>query len=128
MTRETSSPEPEEGSGDPWAAFGYLVAGVAVYGLIGWGLGRWLHAPYLTPIGILVGAAMGLYLVFARYGRTPKANSGAANPTSSPRMSDPPVDGQPEVPHDLEPDVADDTEPDRFTRPDHRRDDRGENE
>lgn len=127
MTRDTSSPEPEEGSGDPWAAFGYLVAGVAVYGLIGWGLGRWLHAPYLTPIGILVGAALGLYLVFARYGRTSKPNSGAS-PTLSPRMPDLPKDGQPEVRHDPEPDVGDDTEPERFTRPDHRRDDRGENE
>jgi ATP synthase protein I len=128
MTRETSSPEPEEGSGDPWAAFGYLVAGVAVYGLIGWVLARWLHAPYLIPIGILVGAALGLYLVFARYGRTPKAHSGVASTMSSPGMPDLPQDGQPEVPHDLESGVADDTEPDRFTRPDHRRDDRGDNE
>jgi hypothetical protein len=53
-----------EGGGDPWSAFGYLVAGVGVYGLLGWGLGTWLHASYLTPIGILVGAGLGLVLVY----------------------------------------------------------------
>src|SRR6476660_6566694 len=56
---------------DPWLAFSYLIAGVGVYGLIGWALGRWLHAEYLTPIGIVVGAAFGLYLVVARFVRQP---------------------------------------------------------
>jgi uncharacterized protein (DUF983 family) len=54
-------------SGDPWAAFGYLVAGVLFYGALGWGLSVWLHATYWIPIGILVGTAFGLYLVFSRY-------------------------------------------------------------
>jgi hypothetical protein len=61
---ETGAPAP---GGDPWAAFGYLVAGVGVYGFAGWGLSIWLHADYWIPIGILVGAAFGMYLVFARY-------------------------------------------------------------
>ncbi|SDJ30270.1 hypothetical protein SAMN05444157_2728 [Frankineae bacterium MT45] len=54
---------------DPWLAFSYLVAGVGVYGLIGWALGQWLHAEYLTAIGIVLGAAFGLYLVVARFVR-----------------------------------------------------------
>lgn len=53
--------------GDPWAAFGYLVAGVLFYGLLGWGLSIWFHAEYWIPIGILVGAGFGIYLVFARF-------------------------------------------------------------
>jgi ATP synthase protein I len=61
---EPSAPAP---GGDPWAAFGYLVAGVGFYGLLGWGLSVWLHAEYWIPIGILVGAGFGLYLVFSRY-------------------------------------------------------------
>ena len=67
-------PEPsaQAPGGDPWAAFGYLVAGVAFYGLVGWGLSVWLHAEYWIPIGILVGAGFGMYMVFARYRiRTP---------------------------------------------------------
>lgn len=54
-------------SGDPWAAFGYLVAGVLFYGAVGWGLSVWLHATYWIPIGILVGVGFGMYLVFSRY-------------------------------------------------------------
>lgn len=70
-----------QGGGDPWAAFGYLVAGVGLYGLLGWGLSRWLNAPYLIPLGILVGAGFGLYLVFHEYLRTVSADQ--APPDSS---------------------------------------------
>ena len=63
----TPSPDAPAPGGDPWAAFGYLVAGVLFYGGIGWGVSLWLHAAYWIPIGILVGVAFGLYLVFTRY-------------------------------------------------------------
>ena len=53
--------------GDPSQAFGYVVAGVAVYGLIGWLLDRWLGTPFLVLVGILVGAALGLYMTYARF-------------------------------------------------------------
>ncbi len=52
---------------DPWAAFGYIVSGVAVYGLAGWGLGRWLGASWLVAVGVLVGAVLGIYMVVARF-------------------------------------------------------------
>ena len=68
---------PPEGGGDPWAAFGYLVAGVGAYGALGWGLGTWLHASYLLPIGILLGAVLGLVLVFYQFGRTPGGSQSA---------------------------------------------------
>jgi ATP synthase protein I len=60
-------PTPPTPADDPWAAFGYLVAGVLFYGLVGWGLSLWLHASYWIPIGILVGAALGIFMVFHRY-------------------------------------------------------------
>jgi ATP synthase protein I len=62
--RLSASPEPD---GDAWAAFGYIGAGVLFYGLIGFGLSVWLHAGYWIPIGILVGAGFGMFMVFARY-------------------------------------------------------------
>ncbi len=78
---------PYRGGGDPWTAFGYLVSGVAVYGVLGWALGSWLHAPYLVPVGILVGAALGLYLVFNRFGRRqfdpPSAGGGSDRPVAT---------------------------------------------
>lgn len=65
----TVPPEPESNApgGDPWAAFGYLVAGVLVYGLLGWLLSVWLNHDYWIPIGLLVGLGLGMYMVFARY-------------------------------------------------------------
>lgn len=72
----SDAPAPE---GDPWAAFGYLVAGVAFYGALGWGLSVWLHADYWIPIGILVGIGLGMYMVFARYRfREPAVKTDAA--------------------------------------------------
>jgi hypothetical protein len=73
----TKAPRSDSGQGgaDPWAAFGYLVAGVGFYGLAGWALGRWLHVDYLAPLGIVIGAAFGLYLVFAQLARIPHNDS-----------------------------------------------------
>lgn len=52
--------------GDPWQAFGYLVGGVFFYGLVGWLLDRWLGTSYLVVVGILVGAALGMFLTWRR--------------------------------------------------------------
>jgi ATP synthase protein I len=66
MNRSSASDAPAP-DGDPWAAFGYLTSGVALYGLLGWGLSIWLHADYWIPIGIVVGLGFGMYMVFSRY-------------------------------------------------------------
>lgn len=50
---------------DPWRSFGYLVAGVAFYGAVGWGLDRWLGTQFLVAVGIIVGAALGIYMTWA---------------------------------------------------------------
>jgi hypothetical protein len=61
-SRHQGTPE-----GDPWAAFGYLVAGVVFYGGIGWLLKVWLGQTFWLPLGLLVGAGLGMYMVFARF-------------------------------------------------------------
>ncbi len=53
--------------GDPWNAFGYLVAGVLVYGLVGYALDRWWGTSFLVAVGIVVGAALGLYQTYKRF-------------------------------------------------------------
>jgi ATP synthase protein I len=90
MSSKASPDGPEQPGDDPWVAFGYLVAGVAVYGFAGWGLGEWLNAPYLVPIGILVGAGFGLYLVFNRFGRIRPSESDATHidPKDHPRSAE----------------------------------------
>ena len=63
-------PDPDQSRGDPWHAFGYLVAGVGVYGLIGWALDRWLGTTFLVVIGILFGAGLGIFMTWARFNRS----------------------------------------------------------
>lgn len=55
-------------TGDPWQAFGYLVSGVLFYGFIGWALDRWLGTSFLVIFGIFVGAGLGIYMTFGRFG------------------------------------------------------------
>jgi F0F1-type ATP synthase assembly protein I len=69
MTQRDPSSAPDQDSprGDPWHAFGYLVSGVGMYGFLGWLADRWLGTSFLVVVGILGGAALGLYMTFARF-------------------------------------------------------------
>lgn len=71
MSQQSPPPAtPDDRSqGDPWHAFGYVVSGVGVYGVLGWLADRWLGTTYLVAVGILVGAAFGIYMTFARFNR-----------------------------------------------------------
>ncbi|CAM3793714.1 hypothetical protein NOZE110980_15440 [Nocardioides zeicaulis] len=63
------TPSDDAPKGDPWHAFGYVVSGVALYGLAGWALDRWLGTTFLVAIGILVGAGFGIYMTYARFNK-----------------------------------------------------------
>ncbi len=65
----SSAPDQDSPQGDPWHAFGYLVSGVALYGILGWFADRWLGTSFLVVVGILGGAVLGLYMTFARFNR-----------------------------------------------------------
>ena len=77
-----SQPE-EKPQGDPWHAFGYVVAGVAFYGFLGWLADRWLDTTFLVAVGILVGAALGIYMTAARFRLT------EPDPPASPKSDSP---------------------------------------
>lgn len=72
MGQPNIPPAPPEGSpaGDPWHAFGYVVSGVGVYGLLGWLADQWIGTTFLVAVGILVGAGLGIYMTWARFNRT----------------------------------------------------------
>ncbi len=54
-----------------WAILSYLIGGMAVYGGIGWLIGRWAgHAPAFLAGGMIVGLGLALALVILRYGRS----------------------------------------------------------
>jgi ATP synthase protein I len=59
-----------EGYGKAWSIIGTLLAGLAVWGAIGFLVDRFtgLHGVFLS-IGLVVGAIGGVYLVMKRYGR-----------------------------------------------------------
>jgi hypothetical protein len=49
-------------------ALAYVLAGPLTFGPVGWGLDQLLGTSFLLPVGILVGMALSLYLVWFRYG------------------------------------------------------------
>jgi F0F1-type ATP synthase assembly protein I len=44
----------------------YLISGVIFYGALGWVGDHFLHTAFLLPIGIVVGAGLGIYLTIKR--------------------------------------------------------------
>lgn len=66
-------------TGDPWHAFGYLVAGVAFYGVLGWLADQWIGTSFLVAVGILVGAGLGVYMTWSRFSIEPGAPGAAAS-------------------------------------------------
>lgn len=57
------------GPGDAWSVMGYLLSGMIIWGGAGWLLDRWLGTTFLVLIGLLVGGAAALYLIYVRYGK-----------------------------------------------------------
>jgi F0F1-type ATP synthase assembly protein I len=50
----------------------YLIAGVLVYGGLGWVGDHYLGTGFLLPLGIVLGAAGGCYVIIRRYGQVPQ--------------------------------------------------------
>ena len=61
-------PLPPRGAG--YIVLSYLIAGIVVYGGIGWLVGRSVHSAALFPIGMLIGLVLSIGLVIHRYGRS----------------------------------------------------------
>ena len=54
-----------------WSIIGTLLAGVFVWGGIGYLLDRWIGANgLLTAVGAVVGAAGAFYLIYVRYAKS----------------------------------------------------------
>lgn len=58
-----------KGEADAWNAFSLVLAGMLVWGGVGWLLSLWLGQRFLIGIGLMVGTGAGLALVWLRYGR-----------------------------------------------------------
>jgi F0F1-type ATP synthase assembly protein I len=65
-TRKTKNPtgKPEK-KVDPYSISGYLLAGMVLYGGLGWLIDKWAGTTNVfTPIGVIFGLAAALYLTF----------------------------------------------------------------
>lgn len=67
-----SGPEqpPAASESTGWAMLSYMIGGMALYGAIGWLIGRWLHVPALFPIGMIVGIGLGVAMIIFRVTRS----------------------------------------------------------
>lgn len=61
------------GQNEAMRVLSYLIAGVVCYGGIGWLLDRWLDTKFLMPIGLVLGAGLGIYIVIRRLAHTEAA-------------------------------------------------------
>ncbi len=61
-------PAPISSESDGWAVVGTLLSGIVFWGGIGWLLDLWLDTNFIKAIGVLVGAAGGIYLVMLKVG------------------------------------------------------------
>jgi F0F1-type ATP synthase assembly protein I len=58
---------PPARGGDGWTVITLLLAGVTVYGGLGWLLDRWLGTELFLPVGLLAGVAGAIYMVYKRF-------------------------------------------------------------
>jgi F0F1-type ATP synthase assembly protein I len=52
-----------------WSIPSYLLSGMILYGGAGWLLSEWTGVIAFTPIGLILGVALAVYLVYRKYGR-----------------------------------------------------------
>ncbi len=54
-----------------------MIAGVALYGFLGWQGDRLLGTAFLLPVGIVLGAALGCFVIIRRFGRVEEMPAGS---------------------------------------------------
>lgn len=64
------SPEPRRGGStdDGMIVLSYILAGLILYGGLGWLGDHYLNTSWLLPVGLIVGLACSIYLIIKRYG------------------------------------------------------------
>lgn len=67
--------QPNEPPGVPpgasagWTILSYMLGGMALYGALGWLIGRWTGIAVLFPVGMLLGLGLAIAMIIMRYGR-----------------------------------------------------------
>jgi F0F1-type ATP synthase assembly protein I len=87
MKKRAKADSTSTGADEGWAVLTTLIGGFVVWGAIGWGLDRWWGTSFLTPVGLIVGMALGIYAVVARHGGfKPSQPAGARSSQYNPHL------------------------------------------
>ena len=72
MTNDQSPERQPSGADQGWSVIGYLLAGMLIWGGVGWLIDEWLNVPkHLGAfVGGVLGAAAGIYLIVKNTGKT----------------------------------------------------------
>ena len=60
---------PSPAANEGWAVMTTLIGGFLVWGGVGWLLDHWWGTRLMTPIGLILGMALGIYAVIAKVGK-----------------------------------------------------------
>jgi F0F1-type ATP synthase assembly protein I len=83
VQRDQGGSEPDKTAMDQgMRALSYLISGVLLYGALGWVGDHFLHTRFLLPIGIVLGAAFGIYTTIRRLSVT-DLDGRASNPATT---------------------------------------------
>lgn len=77
---ETSSAPELGGSEQGLRVLSYLLAGMLLYGALGWVGDRFFETRFLMPIGIVLGMALSIFMIIRRFGRTDTAAVAPVSP------------------------------------------------
>lgn len=56
-------------AGAAWSIPSYLLSGMILYGGAGWLLSKWTGVIIFMPVGLILGVALAIYLVYRKHGR-----------------------------------------------------------
>ncbi len=65
---QTPPQDSRDGADKVWAITGTLLAGPAVWGLVGFGVDRLFNTGLFLPLGVVFGAVCSFYIVYVRFG------------------------------------------------------------
>ncbi len=65
--REQPPPRPAD---DGWRVFSSMIAGMVLYGGLGWLIAHWTGISILFPLGMILGIVLSVVLVIFRYARS----------------------------------------------------------
>lgn len=65
-----------------WAGVQTMLSSTLLFGLPAWLLGRWLGADWLVGIGLVIGMAVALTVLWFRYGTSRREDAGVESPGS----------------------------------------------